>query len=55
MLCMQFSPIYLKMFPAEPKYRFPARFRKSLALFNLHRAVVAGKSVVVVEGFFDCF
>jgi DNA primase len=38
----------------EPKYRFPARFRKSLALFNVHRAVAAGKSVVVVEGFFDC-
>ncbi len=42
---------------AEPKYRFPPRFRKSLVLFNLHRAVAAaGKSVVVVvEGFFDCF
>ena len=39
----------------EPKYRFPARFRKSLLLFNLHRATAAGKSVVVVEGFFDCF
>lgn len=39
----------------EPKYRFPARFRKSLVLFNLHRAAAAGKSVVVVEGFFDCF
>ena len=38
----------------EPKYRFPARFRKSLVLFNLHRAAAAGKSVVVVEGFFDC-
>jgi DNA primase len=38
----------------EPKYRFPARFRKSLALFNLHRAGAHGKSVVVVEGFFDC-
>lgn len=39
----------------EPKYRFPARFRKSLVLFNLHRAAREGKSVVVVEGFFDCF
>jgi DNA primase len=38
----------------EPRYRFPARFRKSLVLFNLHRASVAGKSVIVVEGFFDC-
>lgn len=39
----------------EPKYRFPARFRKSLILFNLHRAVHQGKRVVIVEGFFDCF
>lgn len=42
----------------EPRYRFPARFRKSLVLFNLHRAIRAaaeGKSVIVVEGFFDCF
>lgn len=39
---------------AEPRYRFPPRFRKSLVLFNLHRAVLHGKTVVVVEGFFDC-
>jgi DNA primase len=38
----------------EPRYRFPARFRKSLVLFNLHRAAAQGKSVIVVEGFFDC-
>jgi DNA primase len=38
----------------EPRYRFPPRFRKSLVLFNLHRAVLQGKTVVVVEGFFDC-
>jgi hypothetical protein len=38
----------------EPKYLFPARFRKSLVLFNLHRAIQNGASVVVVEGFFDC-
>jgi DNA primase len=38
----------------EPRYRFPPRFRKSLVLFNLHRAVNHGKTVVVVEGFFDC-
>lgn len=38
----------------EPRYRFPARFRKSPVLFDLHRAVVAAKSVIVVEGFFDC-
>ncbi len=40
---------------AEPKYRFPPRFRKSLVLFNLHRAVHHGKRVIIVEGFFDCF
>jgi DNA primase len=39
----------------EPRYRFPTGFRKSLALFNLHRAVERGKGVIVVEGFFDCF
>ena len=39
----------------DPKYRFPPRFRKSLVLFNLHRAAAEGKSVIVVEGFFDCF
>ena len=38
----------------DPKYRFPLRFRKSLALFNLHRAAAHGESVVVVEGFFGC-
>jgi hypothetical protein len=38
----------------EPKYRFPARFRKSLVLFNLHRAIATkARTVVVVEGFFD--
>lgn len=40
----------------EPKYRFPARFRKSLVLFNLHRALATGaRTVIVVEGFFDSF
>ena len=40
---------------AEPRYRFPTGFRKSLELFNLHRAVRSGgRQVVVVEGFFDC-
>ncbi|MGD0696175.1 MAG: toprim domain-containing protein [Terriglobia bacterium] len=38
----------------EPKYRFPRRFRKSLVLFNLHRAVGHGRTAVLVEGFFDC-
>ena len=39
----------------EPRYKFPVHFRKSLVLFNLHRAVHHGKAVIVVEGFFDCF
>jgi DNA primase len=40
---------------SEPRYKFPARFRKSFVLFNLHRAIHYGKAVIVVEGFFDCF
>lgn len=39
---------------SEPRYKFPARFRKSLVLFNLHHAIRHGKAVIVVEGFFDC-
>jgi len=41
---------------SEPKYKFPAGFRKSHVLYNLVRAreeATAGL-VVVVEGFFDC-
>jgi DNA primase len=39
---------------ADPRYRFPASFRKSLVLFNYHRAAaLAHDGVVVVEGFFD--
>ena len=38
----------------QPKYRFPARFRKSQVLFNLDRAIQTGRrKVIVVEGFFD--
>jgi 5S rRNA maturation endonuclease (ribonuclease M5) len=38
----------------EPKYRFPAGFRKSLVLFNLHRALATEvRTAIVVEGFFD--
>jgi DNA primase len=40
---------------SDPKYKLPAGFHKSAELFNLHRAIGTGcKSVVVVEGFFDC-
>lgn len=39
---------------SEPRYKFPARFRKALVLFNLHRAACHGKTAIVVEGFFDC-
>lgn len=40
----------------EPKYKLPVGFRKSLTLFNLHRALESSdtSSVVVVEGYFDC-
>jgi len=38
---------------SEPKYKVPAGFRKSLVLFNLHRAENAQNRGVVVEGFFD--
>jgi 5S rRNA maturation endonuclease (ribonuclease M5) len=38
----------------EPKYRFPAGFRKSQVLFNFDRAMQTGvRDVIVVEGFFD--
>jgi DNA primase len=38
----------------EPKYRFPAGFRKAQVLFNLDRAMLSGsRNVIVVEGFFD--
>ena len=38
----------------EPKYRFPAGFRKSQVLFNLDRAIKTDiPNVIVVEGFFD--
>jgi DNA primase len=38
----------------NPRYRFPAGFRKSAVLFNYHRAAaLGGDTVVVVEGFFD--
>lgn len=39
-----------------PKYRMPAAFKKSLELYNLHRARthLLGSPLIVVEGFFDC-
>jgi DNA primase len=38
------------------KYRLPEGFKKSLVLFNLHRAKEhAAQGLVVVEGFLDCF
>ncbi len=43
--------------PADtPKYLLPRGFRKSLELFNLHRALAADARLplVVVEGFFGC-
>ncbi len=39
-----------------PKYLLPHGFRKSLELFNLHRAIQAEPSnpFIIVEGFFGC-
>ena len=43
---------------SEPRYLFPAGFRKSAVIFNLHRAKGTAASearwVIIVEGFFDC-
>jgi DNA primase len=39
----------------QPRYRVPPGFAKSETIFNMHRATAgADRSVVVVEGFFDC-
>jgi DNA primase catalytic core len=40
---------------ADPRYRLPASFNKTLELYNLHRALACDHSigVVIVEGFFD--
>ncbi len=52
---------YAGRWPGEPpqgtpKYRLPRGFRKSLELFNLHRALSAdvSKPLAIVEGFFGC-
>jgi DNA primase len=39
-----------------PKYKLPAGFRKSVELFNMHRAIQESddQPLVIVEGFFDC-
>jgi DNA primase len=41
---------------ATPKYKLPAGFRKSVELFNLHRAIEQSddQPLIIVEGFFDC-
>jgi DNA primase len=40
---------------SEPRYLFPPGFRKSLVVFNLHRAMAGSAGcAIVVEGFFDC-
>ena len=52
---------YAGRWPGEPpegegKYKLPPRFRKSLEVYNLHRALSEDSDapLVVVEGFFDC-
>lgn len=38
-----------------PKYKLPIGFRKSLEVYNVHRAATASSDrVIVVEGYFDC-
>jgi DNA primase len=40
---------------ARPKYKLPVGFRKSLKVYNFHRAAIdGGDRVIVVEGYFDC-
>jgi DNA primase len=40
----------------EPKYKLPANFHKSLALYNLHRArAYASEDLIVVEGYWSVF
>ena len=37
-----------------PKYKLPIGFRKSLEIYNVHRAATAGSDeVIIVEGYFD--
>jgi DNA primase len=52
---------YAGRWPGEPpdetpKYKLPSGFRKSVELFNLHRAIEAPdeQPLIIVEGFFDC-
>ncbi len=52
---------YAGRWPGEPpegegKYKLPPRFRKSLEVYNLNRALAEDPEapLVVVEGFFDC-
>jgi len=41
----------------NPRYKLPPNFKKSLVVFNLHRAIKNFKEtpLILVEGFFDCF
>jgi DNA primase len=52
---------YAGRWPGTPpegtaKYKLPNGFKKSLELFNLHRALLSQQAtpLVIVEGFFDC-
>jgi len=53
---------YAGRWPGQPpegegKYKLPPKFKKSLVVFNLHRAqdLARKKGLILVEGFFDCF
>ena len=52
---------YAGRWPGDPpdetsKYKLPTGFRKSVELFNLHRAIDESEEqpLIIVEGFFDC-
>ncbi len=52
---------YAGRWPGTPeagksKYKLPEGFKKSLEIFNLHRAMLSDQQtpLVIVEGFFDC-
>jgi len=53
---------YAGRYPGDPpegqsKYKFPAKFKKSLVVFNLNRVKNKAKNegLILVEGFFDVF
>jgi DNA primase len=51
---------YAGRYPGDPpegesKYRLPSNFKKSQAIFNLHRIQKRERNLILTEGFFDVF